>query len=172
MSENEAQRAQEIRTQFEEWNESEIGPGLDLERYTNHHDLEGEYCGERTQCAYEGYTAGATAARKQLSAWMIANSFATGHGDTLADLLDELLGQIKELRDKSAAGDVRATEMVPQCRKGNHTYCNIIGHPPACHCLCQKQEFAVWPNSYAASNLDSVPSSSSVAQRARGKEKS
>jgi len=36
-----------------------------------------------------------------IAAWMIANSFATGHGDTLQDLLDELSGQIRELRDEA-----------------------------------------------------------------------
>jgi hypothetical protein len=29
-------------------------------------------------------------ARERLAAWMIENSFATGHGDTLEDLLGEL----------------------------------------------------------------------------------
>lgn len=34
--------------------------------------------------------------------WMIANGFATGHGDNLADLLSELGWQIREIRDRKA----------------------------------------------------------------------
>ena len=37
---------------------------------------------------------------EKLAAWMIANSFATGHGDTMDDLLAELTWQIEELRNK------------------------------------------------------------------------
>jgi len=36
--------------------------------------------------------------RKSVAEWMIAHGFATGHGDTLADLLAELSWQIAELR--------------------------------------------------------------------------
>lgn len=39
--------------------------------------------------------------REIVAQWMIDNSFATGHGDTLADLLMELQWQITELRDKN-----------------------------------------------------------------------
>jgi hypothetical protein len=35
---------------------------------------------------------------EKLAAWMIANSFATGHGDSFDDLLNELSWQIDELR--------------------------------------------------------------------------
>lgn len=35
-----------------------------------------------------------------VAAWMIANGFATGHGDSLEGLLDELAGQIAEIRAK------------------------------------------------------------------------
>jgi hypothetical protein len=34
--------------------------------------------------------------KEQLAQWMIQNSFATGHGDTMADLLNELEVQIEE----------------------------------------------------------------------------
>lgn len=33
-----------------------------------------------------------------LAAWMIAQGFATGHGDNLGDLLGELAWQIEEIR--------------------------------------------------------------------------
>jgi len=33
-----------------------------------------------------------------LAAWMLAHSFATGHGDALEDLLEELSWQVTELR--------------------------------------------------------------------------
>lgn len=35
---------------------------------------------------------------EQLAAWMIANGFATGHGDTIDALLSELAWQIEEPR--------------------------------------------------------------------------
>lgn len=35
---------------------------------------------------------------EELAAFMIRNGFATGHGDTFADLLGELEWQVKELR--------------------------------------------------------------------------
>lgn len=38
--------------------------------------------------------------REAVANWMIKHSFATGHGDTLADLLEELSGQIAKLRAK------------------------------------------------------------------------
>ncbi len=39
-------------------------------------------------------------AREKIAAWMITHSFATGHGDTLDDLLHELEWQIEEIRSK------------------------------------------------------------------------
>jgi hypothetical protein len=36
--------------------------------------------------------------QEQVAKWMLDNSFATGHGDTLAGLLGELSWQVKELR--------------------------------------------------------------------------
>ena len=41
------------------------------------------------------------ACREQLAAWMIANGFATGHGDSMGELLDELKWQVDELRTTS-----------------------------------------------------------------------
>jgi hypothetical protein len=38
--------------------------------------------------------------KEKLAAWMIGNSFATGHGDTMDDLLKELEWQVQELRHK------------------------------------------------------------------------
>jgi aminopeptidase N len=42
-------------------------------------------------------------AREKVAAWMIAHSFATGHGDTIDDLLAELSGHIKSERDELKA---------------------------------------------------------------------
>lgn len=39
--------------------------------------------------------------RELLAQWMIRHGFATGHGDTVADLLKELSWQIEELRAKA-----------------------------------------------------------------------
>ena len=40
--------------------------------------------------------------REAIAKWMIANSLATGHGDTVDDLLSEAAGQIAELRARVA----------------------------------------------------------------------
>ena len=48
--------------------------------------------------------------KEKVAVWMIQNGFATGHGDNLDDLLQEMTWQIKELKDqlwvyrKEAAG--------------------------------------------------------------------
>jgi hypothetical protein len=41
--------------------------------------------------------------REKLASWMMANDFATGHGDTIDDLLIELGGQIAEIREERDA---------------------------------------------------------------------
>ncbi len=41
-------------------------------------------------------------AREKLAAWMIEHSFATGHGNTIDDLLIELSWQVRELRARAA----------------------------------------------------------------------
>ncbi len=38
--------------------------------------------------------------RELLAEWMIDNSFATGHGDTIEDLLAELSWQVKKLNER------------------------------------------------------------------------
>ena len=45
--------------------------------------------------------------RERIAKWMIENDFATGHGDTIDDLLSTLKGQIEELRQNlaNAIGD-------------------------------------------------------------------
>ena len=35
-------------------------------------------------------------ATERVAAWMLAHSYATGHGDTVDDLLSELVGQIND----------------------------------------------------------------------------
>jgi len=40
--------------------------------------------------------AGAAAEREKVARWMIKHSYATGHGDTMEDLLKELEWQINE----------------------------------------------------------------------------
>lgn len=37
---------------------------------------------------------------EKVAQWMLKNGFATGHGDTLDDLLEELTWQVKELKDQ------------------------------------------------------------------------
>lgn len=45
-------------------------------------------------------TYAAASDKEKLAYWMIDNGFATGHGDTMDDLLKELAWQVQELRDK------------------------------------------------------------------------
>ena len=47
----------------------------------------------------------AAAERNKLAAWMIERGYATGHGDTIKDLLKELEWQIKE-REREACAKV------------------------------------------------------------------
>lgn len=42
--------------------------------------------------------------RNKVAAWMIAHGFATGHGDTIDDLLAELAWQVAELRQAHSQG--------------------------------------------------------------------
>ena len=48
----------------------------------------------------DGFKSAELDAMASLVRWMLANSFATGHGDTMADLLSELKWQVDELRMK------------------------------------------------------------------------
>ena len=50
----------------------------------------------------EAYAAGAQAERNKVAQWMIRHSYATGHGDTVEDLLKELEWQVKEACAKIA----------------------------------------------------------------------
>ena len=47
----------------------------------------------------------AAAEREKVAAWMMSQGYATGHGDTIKDLLKELEWQIKE-REREACGKV------------------------------------------------------------------
>lgn len=49
-------------------------------------------------------TAVISSQREQLAAFMLRNSFATGHGDTFADLLGELEWQVKERAVRRSEG--------------------------------------------------------------------
>jgi hypothetical protein len=51
------------------------------------------------------YAAGAAAEREKLAAWMMRQGYATGHGDTVEDLLKELEWQIAE-REREACAKV------------------------------------------------------------------
>lgn len=51
-------------------------------------------------------------AREAVAAWMIANSFATGGGDTLDDLLKELAWQMAEIRNKAERMTIQRDDLV------------------------------------------------------------
>lgn len=59
-----------------------------------------------------GDALGQTLARETVAKWMIANRFATGHGDTLEDLLAELKWQVEERYTKSDFNEVRRADMI------------------------------------------------------------
>ena len=46
-----------------------------------------------------------TAEREKVAAWMMARGYATGHGDTIEELLQELDWQIRE-QEREACADV------------------------------------------------------------------
>lgn len=54
------------------------------------------------------------AQREQLASWMVAHGLTTGHGDTHADLLEELGTQVEELQAKlrESEEDTRRLEFV------------------------------------------------------------
>ena len=49
----------------------------------------------------------AAAEREKVAAWIIAHFYATGHGDTTEDMLEELEWQIAE-RERKACADIAA----------------------------------------------------------------
>ncbi len=50
----------------------------------------------------------AAAEREKLAAWMMSQGYATGHGDTIKDLLKELEWQIKEREREACAKSVES----------------------------------------------------------------
>jgi hypothetical protein len=49
------------------------------------------------------YKLGMEAERNKLAAWMMAQGYATGHGDTIEQLLDELRWQVRESERQACA---------------------------------------------------------------------
>lgn len=76
---------------------AEVTWGLDAEF---HHII--EFTAEALRAALTVGTG--EASREELAAFMLRNSFATGHGDTFADLLSELEWQVKE---RAATGEAK-----------------------------------------------------------------
>jgi hypothetical protein len=73
----------------------------------------------------------ATPETEQLAQWMIVHSFATGHGDKFADLLNELSWQVAELRSTPRASATRVSDT----QRAQELSRNWFGHefvaPPA-----------------------------------------
>lgn len=57
--------------------------------------------GNRALCGLQYTINDQPAATERLAQWMMQHSFATGHGDTMDDLLGELSRHVSELRAKS-----------------------------------------------------------------------
>lgn len=55
------------------------------------------------------YAAGAAAEHEKVAAWMMQRGFATGHGDTVDDLLNELEWQVAE-REREACAKLCETK--------------------------------------------------------------
>jgi hypothetical protein len=53
------------------------------------------------------YQLAVAAEREKVAAWMVAHLYATGHGDTTEDMLEELEWQIAE-REREACRDIAA----------------------------------------------------------------
>jgi hypothetical protein len=53
-----------------------------------------------------------TSDKEILAQWMIRHEYATGHGETIEGLLDELKWQIKEQWERAAAAEREACAMV------------------------------------------------------------
>lgn len=61
--------------------------------------------------------------REQLAIWMGEHGFATGHGDTLDDLLGELSWQVRELRERLFAGDYPKLALMAAAHcQGGHSH--------------------------------------------------
>lgn len=58
----------------------------------------------------DAYRHGIALAEAKVSNWMMANGFATGHGETLDDLLRELTWQIEELREQRFSEVLRRSD--------------------------------------------------------------
>jgi hypothetical protein len=55
-------------------------------------------------------------ARERVAQWMIDNGFATGHGDSLEDLLRELQWQVTELRVRARERYTEGPRGLPEAR--------------------------------------------------------
>jgi len=66
-------------------------------------------------------------AREEVAQWMLANSYATGHGDTLDDLLRELVGHgrdavidaVRRVAKELSAADTGSDEYARGARNGS-----------------------------------------------------
>lgn len=60
---------------------------------------------ELTIAYMDGHAKGTAAERNKLATWMMEKGYATGHGDTIEDMLKELDWQIRESERKTCATD-------------------------------------------------------------------
>lgn len=68
----------------------------------------------------------AAAERNKLAAWMMAQGFATGHGDTMEDLLAELDWQVKERVGAERDACAKVCEDLIEQRFGKHLSFDMI----------------------------------------------
>ena len=55
--------------------------------------------------------------KEKLAKWMMQHEYATGHGDTIEDLLEELKWQIKEQWERAAAAERETCAVI--CDRGD-----------------------------------------------------
>jgi|LakMenEpi03Aug12_release.lakeMendotaPanAssembly.Ray.scaffolds.fasta_scaffold1443009_2 hypothetical protein len=65
------------------------------------------YIGPSTESLERFAALVAAAEREKIAQWMIERSYATGHGDTVEDLLKELEWQIRERCTKSGQKEIK-----------------------------------------------------------------
>lgn len=58
---------------------------------------------DAVQMAENAYKKGQTDERNKVASWMMAQGYATGHGDTVEDLLKELECQVRESEREACA---------------------------------------------------------------------
>jgi hypothetical protein len=69
---------------------------------------------------------------EEIARWMISHGYATGHGDSIEDLLGELEAQARESKWRSSPKGAAASRLIPLPRRRYH------GDPDCLHCMIRR----------------------------------